>query len=400
MGIRNQSSLLCCSIFLVFVLLRKKLKQGQPPHRLPYVTDEKSDSYASKLLRMDWIGTFLFVGGGILILLALSWGSTQEWSTARVIVSFVVGGLLFAACIGWEYILELQKTKTTPAKNRILWADPMLPLDVFRSYDVCAVQFGSFVGGMVTFVMFYFVAIFMTLVSGLRPQDAGSQLIYFAPGLGGGTLITIQMIKFLRQPKYPIILGSLILPVGLGLISMAMEANNQKLVNGFMAFAGVGCGMTTGALIVHARFSQPEHRVAVVSALTLFFRSLGGTVGLAQCSAVLNAKVRSTVVHAVESGLISLSDAVSLSSVSSQALSSLDSISKLPPAVQDVIRDAFREGSRWAFLSIVPWAAVGLVLSLFLTNIKDPQRRKEEEIQIQEKVESAVESNQKTQTVN
>jgi len=236
-------------------------------------------------------------------------------------------------------------------------------------------------------------------LSGLRPQDAGSQLIYFAPGLGGGTLITVQMIKYLRQPKYPIILGSLILPVGLGLISMAMEQSNQKLVNGFMALAGVGCGMTAGALIVHARFSQPEHRVAVVSALTLFFRSLGGTVGLAQCSAVLNAKVRSTVVHAVESGLISLSDAVSLSSVSSQALSSLDSISKLPPAVQDVIRDAFKEGSRWAFLSIVPWAAVGLVLSLFLTNIKDPRGRKEE-LQKQEKGESATGSNQQTETVN
>ena len=33
---------------------------------------------------------------------------------------------------------------------------------------------------------------------------------------------------------------------------------------------GVGVGMTIGPLVVHARFSQPENRNAVVAALTLF----------------------------------------------------------------------------------------------------------------------------------
>jgi hypothetical protein len=31
--------------------------------------------------------------------------------------------------------------------------------------------------------MFYFVAIFMTLVTGLPPGQAGIQLLYFAPGM-------------------------------------------------------------------------------------------------------------------------------------------------------------------------------------------------------------------------
>jgi hypothetical protein len=32
-------------------------------------------------------------------------------------------------------------------------------------------------------VMFYFVAIFMTIVTGLSPEKAGIQLVYFAPGM-------------------------------------------------------------------------------------------------------------------------------------------------------------------------------------------------------------------------
>lgn len=59
----------------------------------------------------------------------------------------------------------------------------MIPLEVFRSYDVCAVQYASFVSGMVMLVMFYFVAIFMTIVNGLSAAKAGIQLVYFAPGL-------------------------------------------------------------------------------------------------------------------------------------------------------------------------------------------------------------------------
>jgi hypothetical protein len=171
-------------------------------------------------------------------------------------------------------------------------------------------------------VMFYFVAIFMTIVTGLSPEKAGIQLVYFAPGMVSKIIDWAQYLLkrnrvsgrghpylhpndqvsaagehffsdiLLRlnstpQPKYPIILGSLVIPVALGLISMGMEMNNQNLVNGqvsvtriskhifmqvfrFMVMTGIGIGLTAGSLAVHARFSQPEERVAVVSALTLF----------------------------------------------------------------------------------------------------------------------------------
>ncbi|KAJ7579096.1 major facilitator superfamily domain-containing protein [Mycena floridula] len=357
------------AMILSFLLLRRRLRKGEPSKLLPS-SASALETFSTKLMRIDWIGTLLFVTSGILILLALNWGSTQEWSSARVIVSFVVGGILMAACLTWQAFLQRYKRRITPNSSRILCVEPMIPLDIF-TYDVCATSFGSFVGGMVNFVMFYFVAIFMTIVLQLPASEAGVQLLFFAPGMGGGAYLSMFMIRWFRQPKYPILLGSLILPIGLGLVAMAMEEDKEGLVKGFMALAGVGCGLTVGSLVVHARFSQPRERVAVVSAMLLFFRQLGGTVGLAQCSAVLNNKVRSTLIDAVKSGRISLSDAGSLTSVSSQDISSLDSIAQLPPAVQSVVRDAFKEGSRWAFISIVPWAAVGFVLVLFLSKIKD-----------------------------
>ncbi|THU95646.1 MFS general substrate transporter [Dendrothele bispora CBS 962.96] len=359
---------------LCFLLLRKHTKGGQPSKRLPLVYRE-NETVLLKLLRIDWIGTVLFTVAGILILLALNWGSTEEWNSAKVIVSFIVGGLLAIAFVLWEYCLMHHDTHATSTshRGRLFWADPTIPLELFRSYDICVVQAASFVGGMVMIVMFYFVAIFMTIVSGLSPKDAGVQLVYFAPGSGGGTLLAVYIVKYLRQPKYAIILGSLLIPVALGMVSVGIHESKQNWVNGFMVMTGVGCGLTIGSVNVQARFTQSKERVAIVAALILFFRSFGGTVGLAQCAAVLNARVGKYIQNAVASGTISGSDLEDLASASvhSGGLTSLQSISDLPPGLQTVIRDAFREGTRWSFISLIPWAAVVFFLTLGLSNIPD-----------------------------
>ncbi|KAG6380072.1 hypothetical protein JVT61DRAFT_8154 [Boletus reticuloceps] len=249
----------------------------------------------------------------------------------------------------------------------------MLPIELFTSYDMCVVQYGSFISGIVMFVMFYFVAIFATVVTGLPPAQAGIQLLYFAPGLGAGSLLSIRIIKLLRQPIYPIVFGNAILTVGVGLIQLAMEHNIQGQVNGFMAMVGVGVGLTAGPLAIHARFTKPNH-VAITNAMLLFFRAFGGTVGLAQCFTILSAKVNayisSQIPHLVET--LSPSDLAALVSLlDGGGLTSLTSLAGLPSAVQSVVRDAFRDGVRWGFLSLIPWLGVGCLMSLFLNRIKD-----------------------------
>ena len=98
--------------------------------------------------------------------------------------------------------------------------DPMISLKLFTSLDLCIAQYAIFVSGMVMIVMFYFVAIFFVVVSGLSASKSGAQLIYFAPGMvsreiqstgvvgltvlsqGGGSLIAIQVIKRTRQVRH------------------------------------------------------------------------------------------------------------------------------------------------------------------------------------------------------
>ncbi len=147
-------------------------------------------SYFEKLLYIDWIGSLLFVTGGILLLLGLNWGSGNDWSDRKTIVSLALGGTLVIGCLVWEYILESiqsriarQASSGVKRTKRIWKTDAMLPLALFRSYDLSAAEFAALTSGMIMLVVFYFVSIFATIVSGQSSSQAGVQLLYFAPGL-------------------------------------------------------------------------------------------------------------------------------------------------------------------------------------------------------------------------
>ena len=194
---------------LSFFILRGRTKGAQPRHStLPSTSspdaEPEKETFGTKLLRIDWVGALLFMGAGITLLLALNWGSTttDAWSESRVIACFVVAGVLYLAWGAWEYALERKQAAGRVSRNPLMRTDPMIPLELFASADLCIVQYAFFVGGMVMIVMFYFVAIFFTIVGGLNGTEAGTQLLFFAPGLGAGSLSSIFMMRQLRQVRY------------------------------------------------------------------------------------------------------------------------------------------------------------------------------------------------------
>jgi hypothetical protein len=108
----------------------------------------------------------------------------------------------------------------------------------------------------------------------------------------------------------------------------------------------------------------------------LQFRSLGGTIGLAQCFTVLNAKVRAHFISLPASAFEAAGlSPESVSSIGSSDLSSTDAISNLPPAAQELVRNAFRNGVRWSFISMIPWTALAFIAVLFLSEISDENIR-------------------------
>ena len=54
---------------------------------------------------------------------------------------------------------------------------------------------------VVAIAHFTLIAIYFTIVGGLTGTEAGTQLLYFAPGMGGGALASIYLLKKWRQVR-------------------------------------------------------------------------------------------------------------------------------------------------------------------------------------------------------
>ncbi|KAF8300500.1 MFS general substrate transporter [Clavulina sp. PMI_390] len=381
---------------LAFVTVRNDHNGSIPDahNNLPewptYTPTSRLSALAFQLSRIDRVGAFLFISGAIVFLIGLSWGSTESWNEAKVIACITIRGILVVACIVWEPYLGQYDVRSGPdGKTPILKAradgmtedlkipprpiahtSRMIPLWIFKNHQIPVVFFGAFTSRMVILSGLYFLAVRWNTVAGFQNTKTGIRLVYLTPGIGGGV-----------WPRFPIMLGQVVQAVGAGLLANAISENNHGQINGFLAMCGAGIGFSMGTLEMQPRFLLPKERSSPLTTMHLFFRTAGGTIGLAQLSAVLQSKLRSYILGLVKSGSLSLQDALTIAqSLVSEGgkQSSGPGIAQLPVNLQQIVCDAYNYGVKWSFYSLLPWCALSALAVFLLGNIVDTDRAERE----------------------
>lgn len=93
---------------LAFILLFLFMKPPKKPKQPPV-------SFKQQVLRLDPIGTFFFIPSIVTLLLALQWGgSTYSWDDPRIVVLFVLFGVLFIAFAAVQILMP--KSATIPVR--------------------------------------------------------------------------------------------------------------------------------------------------------------------------------------------------------------------------------------------------------------------------------------------
>jgi hypothetical protein len=142
----------------------------------------------------------------------------------------------------------------------------MIPLEIFRDWDVCICQWNNLASGMVMFGQFYYIAIYFTIVFSYSPQQAGQQLLYFLPGLGVGAWSAIFFVlKVFHGTKLVLIAGSVIMAIATGLFAMAVQQKVKGELFGFMAMLGVGVGLVPPPLLSELSVDVDAYTVAFTS---------------------------------------------------------------------------------------------------------------------------------------
>ena len=133
-----------------------------------------------------------------------------------------------------------------------------------------------------------------------------------------------------------------------------------------MAVLGLGLGATMQNLVLAVQNTIALADMGSGSSVVAFFRSLGGSVGIAALGAVLAHQVA----DAVEAGLGALlAERPELASEVSHDTGGIPDVSGMPAPVRAIFESAFGDATGHIFLVALPFAIGALVAVLFIQEV-------------------------------
>lgn len=239
---------------------------------------DKSQTLATKLSSLDWLGNLLFIGGVIPVLIALSWaGSLHPWSSYQVLVPLIIGLVTLAAFIWLE---------ATPR----LAPNPMVPTRLFRTPLTLLVFLLTFLHGLVTLWATYFLPVYFQAVLGATAYRSGIMLLPTiltllpAAALGGVLLTRFGRYKPILVAAFALIAG------GFGLFSLLDSDSTTGARVGFQVVESFGAGFGMAALLPALLAPLTDGDTAAATSAWAFFRAFGVMWGVAVGGAVYTSR--------------------------------------------------------------------------------------------------------------
>lgn len=240
---------------------------------------------ASGLKRaIDYFGVATLLLATVPMLLAFSWaGKEYAWGSARIVGLLVFSGLAWIAFLAAE----------SRAK------EPILPLDLFRNGIFTVSSIVVFLTGFGMFGAIAFVPLFMQGVIGVSATNSGLLLTPMMLGMVVSSTIAGQVMSRSGRYKAMSIAGLILLTLGSYLLSSMTEATTYAQAIFYLVLTGLGLGVTFPVFTLTVQNALPYNRLGVVSAAVQFFRSIGGTIGVAILGSILSTRLSQELTAAI-----------------------------------------------------------------------------------------------------
>ncbi len=296
---------------------------------------------------IDYLGSALLIlSVSCLVLFTSLGGTTYPWGSPTMVAFGVAGAVL----LGIFAVVERGAT------------EPVLPLHLFsiRAFSVTSVV--GFIVGFALFGGVTYLPAFFQVVHGESPTISGLELLPLLVGLiicstGSGIIIS----KTGRYRVFPIA-GTALMTVGLLLLSRVGIGTSLVMVALDMFVLGVGLGCVMQVLVLIVQNAVPYSELGVATSSATFFRSIGGSFGVAIFGAIFsNVLVGNLVKHL---GSARLPRGLSSSSVTPAILD------KLPQAVHHGISAAYAESIQTVFVIAAPIAGIAFLVSWLIPQVE------------------------------
>ncbi|MBG6101868.1 EmrB/QacA subfamily drug resistance transporter [Micromonospora vinacea] len=306
---------------------------------------------------IDWLGAGLLVAGVSSLLLALSWGGNEyAWGSGVIITLFVVGAVL-----GVLFVLQEARV-----------AEPILPLRLFRSATFALANSALLIIGLVMFGSIIFIPLYLQIVKGASPTRSGLLMLPMMAGIIITSILTGRAMTRIGRYKWFPVAGSVTLLVGMFLFTQLEVATSLWVAFGFMVVIGVGLGLCMQSLILAVQNAVSVRDLGAGTSSATFFRSLGGSFGVAILGTVLSSRLTGGLADRLPGAIAQLPPqeqaAVAASGGTNISINDPATILALPGPVRAAIQGAFVDALDMVFLTAGLIAIVAVVVTLTLPN--------------------------------
>jgi len=214
---------------------------------------------------LDWAGFATLIGWIVPLLLALTWATQYGWGAPRVVSLLVVSTIMLGALVF--------------AESRA--AEPIIPLTFFRDPVIAVCSIAAFVLGVGMFGVIIYLPLFMQGVLNVSATQSGNLLTPLLMGVVIASIIGGQTISRTGEYKQLGIAGSVLVAIGMILFARMDASASRLYVAVGMVVAGFGMGLLQPVYTLAVQNVAPRERMGAATSSTIFFRSIGSTVGVA-----------------------------------------------------------------------------------------------------------------------
>ena len=222
---------------------------------------------------IDFIGMALLVLAVVPLLVGMSWGGVQYgWASPQVILALSVSA---AAAVALVFV-ELRV------------ADPIMPLSIYRDRVVSVSLLVIFLTGFGMFGGILFIPLFFQGVLGASATSSGSFLTPMMLGIVVGAASSGQALsRFGGHYRIQGLVALSIMCAGMFLISLMSHETSYARATLNIVVMGIGLGMTFPVYTIAVQNAVSHDVVGAATSATQFYRSIGGTLGLAVLGSVM-----------------------------------------------------------------------------------------------------------------
>ncbi|MGL5929682.1 MAG: MDR family MFS transporter [Dermatophilaceae bacterium] len=233
--------------------------------------------------RIDWWGAALLSVALVPLLLVAEQGRDWGWVSGRSLFCIAVG-LAGAGLFVWQ--------------ERRMGDEAILPLRLFRIRTIAVASGASVLIGVVMFGGLSLIPLYLQIVKGSSPTEAGLQLLPLVLGIMAGSVGSGQAIS--RTGRYRIfpVVGTMLLTASMAAFSFTAYDTPLWQTMVVMTFFGLGLGFSFQPLTLAVQNAASPQQIGVATSTATFTRQIGGTIGAALFLTVLFSTVGDRIADA------------------------------------------------------------------------------------------------------